>query len=117
MKNSVILKIATFGTVKTEVVKIGSDCFIGKCGGFRSVFGENGKVTKISDKYIWCTSESGSVVKYNIERTDVCGKWKKEFYFICFNETRTYCTPEHNTNYIRSRPGVWNSKKCEFEYK
>lgn len=113
----VILTRYTFEGVKQEVIKIGSDCFIGHCGSGRSVLGENGKVTKISENYIYCTSESGSIIKYNIDKKCTCGKWNENFYFIQFNTTQTYCTPEHNTNYIKSRPGVWNSKKCTFEYK
>lgn len=70
--------------LKHAIVKVGSDCFIGKRGGFNSIFGENGKVTKISEKYIWCTSESGSIIKYNIENTSVCGKWKKRILFYSF---------------------------------
>ncbi len=64
--NSVILRRYTYQGIKEEIIKVGSDYFIGHCGSGRSVHGENGKVTKISDRYIYCTSESGSVVKYNI---------------------------------------------------
>jgi hypothetical protein len=107
----------TFKGPEKVTVKIGNDCFIGHCGGFHSVFGEDGKVTKITDRYIYCTSESGSVVRYNIEKRDVCGKWKKDFYFIQFNTRQTYCTPENKTDFIKSRPSVWNSEKCQMEYK
>ena len=107
----------TFEGVKEEIIKIGSSCFIGHCGSGHSVFGENGTVTKIKGNYIYCTSESGSVVKWNIEKRDVCGKWKTEFYFVQFNMTRTYCTPEHQTECIKSRPSVWNDKTLELEYK
>ena len=115
--NSVVLTRGTFEGVVRETIKIGTDCFIGKCGSGRTVLGENGKVTKISDRYIYCTSESGSVIRYNIEKRDVCGKWKENFYFVCFNQTRTYCTPENHTETIKSRPSVWNSEKCQLEFK
>lgn len=107
----------TFEGVKEEIIKVGADCFIGKCGSGRSVFGENGKVTKISNDYVYCTSESGSVVKWNIEKKCVAGKWNKNFYFVNFNMTREYCTPEHITECIKSQPSVWNSDKCCLEYK
>ena len=116
-KKQVIITRHDFRGLQKIVVKVGSDCFIGRSGGFRSIFGENGKVTKISDRYIYCTSESGSVVKYNIEKNDVCGKWKQEYYFIQFNTTRTYCTPGNKTETIKSRPSVWNSEKCQLEFK
>lgn len=115
--NSVVLTRYTFEGVKEEIIKIGSDCFIGRCSSGHSVFGENGKITKISGNYIYCTSESGSVIKYNIDKKSVCGKWNKDFYFIQFNITHTYCTPENHTNFFKSKPGVWNSKKCTMEYK
>lgn len=113
----VILRRHTYQGIKEEIIKVGSNCFIGHCGSGTSVLGENGKVTKISDRYIYCTSESGSIVKYNIEKMCVCGKWFEAFYFIQFNTTQTYCTPENHTDFFKSRPSVWNSKKCEFEYK
>ena len=116
-KKQVIITRQDFRGLQKIFVEVGSDCFIGKCGGFRSVFGENGKVTKISDRYIYCTSESGSIVKYNIEKDNVCGKWLKEYYFVNFNTIRIYCTPENHTETIKSRPSVWNSDKCVLEFK
>ena len=113
----VVVRRHTFNGMKEEIIKIGSSCFIGHCGSGHSVFGENGTVTKIKGNYIYCTSESGSVIKWNIEKRDVCGKWKTEFYFVQFNITREYCTPEHITETIKSRPSIWNSKKCTLEYK
>ena len=103
----------TFDGVKTITVKIGSDCFIGKCGSGTSVFGENGKVTRITEKYIYCTSESGSVLKYDIEKRHVIGKWRKNYYFIHLNSKRDY----NDKNTCKMRPGVWNSEKCIMEYK
>lgn len=113
----VVVRRHTFNGMKEEIIKVGSSCFIGHCGSGRSVLGENGTVTKIKGNYIYCTSESGSVVKWNIEKKDVCGKWKEDFYFVQFNTTREYCTPEHITETIKSQPSVWNSKKCTLEYK
>ena len=115
--NSVVLTRMGLNGFEKERIDVGSNCFIGHCGSGYSVFGENGKVTKISSKYIYCTSESGSIVKYNIDKNDVCGKWKSKFYFVQFNHTRTYCTPDNKTNTIKSRPSVWNDKKCNLEYK
>lgn len=91
----VVVRRHTFNGMKEEIIKIGSSCFIGHCGSGHSVF--------------WR--------KWNIEKRDVCGKWKTEFYFVWFNITRKYCTPEHITETIKSQPSVWNSKKCTLEYK
>ena len=110
--NFVTITRNTFEGPKQEIIEVGSDCFIGHCGSGTTVFGENGKVTKISDRYIFCTSESGSVVKYNIENRCVCGKWKKDFYFINFNTTI-----EYGIKVIKSRPSVWNSSKARLEFK
>ena len=109
----VTLRRHTFEGINEEVVEIGTDCFIGYCGSGRSVFGENGKVTRITDKYIYCTSESGSVLKYDIQKQDTIGKWRKEFYFINLNYTRDY----NDENVCKMRPSIWNDKKLELEYK
>jgi len=109
----ITLRRHTFEGIREEVIKIGTDCFIGHCGSGISVLGENGKVTRITDKYIYCTSESGSVLKYDIQKQDTIGKWRKAFYFITLNRTRDY----NDKNVCKQRPHVWNDKKCELEYK
>jgi hypothetical protein len=111
--NSISLRRHGFGVTYDETIKVGADCFIGQCGSGISVFGENGKVTKITSKYIYCTSESGSVVKYSVEKQNTIGKWRKNFYFINLNRTRDY----NNENVCKMRPSVWNDKKLELEYK
>ena len=110
--NSITVRRFNFNTWETITVSVGNDCFIGRCGSFRTVFGENGKVTKITDKYIYCTSESGSIVKYDVKKNNTIGKWRAEYYFINLNTTRDY-----GENVIKDRPHVWNDKKCQIEYK
>ena len=56
-KKEVTLRRHTFEGVKEEIIKIGSDCFIGHCGSGITVFGENGKVSRITDKYIYDFNE------------------------------------------------------------
>lgn len=112
-KKEVILRRHTFEGVKEEIIKIGSDCFIGHCGSGITVFGENGKVTRITDKYIYCTSESGSVLKYDIAKQGTIGKWRKEYFFINLNHTKDY----NDKNVCKMKPSVWNDKKLELEYK
>jgi len=112
-KKEVTLRRHTFEGVKEEIIKIGSDCFIGHCGSGITVFGENGKVTRITDKYIYCTSESGSVLKYDIAKQDTIGKWRKAYFFINLNHTRDY----NDKNVCKMKPSVWNDKKLELEYK
>lgn len=111
--NSITLRRHDFRGTYDETIRIGADCFIGRCGSGTSVFGENGKVTKITSKYIYCTSESGSVLRYDVEKQDTIGKWRKDFYFINLNRTRDY----NDKNVCKMRPSVWNSEKCELEYK
>ena len=111
--NSITLRRHDFRGTYDEKISVGSDCFIGHCGSGTSVFGENGKVTKITSKYIYCTSESGSVLRYDVEKQDTIGKWRKNFYFINLNRTRDY----NDKNVCKMRPSVWNSEKCESEYK
>lgn len=111
--NEIVIMKHTFEGIKKELVKLGNDCFIGRCGSFHSVFGENGKVTKITDKYIYCTSESGSVVKYDVHKNNTVGKWRKNFYFININCTRNY----NDENVVKNRPSIWNDKKLCLEYK
>lgn len=111
--NSISLRRHNFRGTYDEIIKIGADCFIGHCGSGISVFGENGKVTKITSRYIYCTSESGSIVKYDVEKQNTIGKWRKNFYFINLNCTRDY----NDKNVCKMRPSVWNSEKCELEYK
>ena len=110
---SITLRFHDFRGFYDETVKIGSDCFIGHCGSGISVLGENGKVTRITEKYIYCTSESGSVLKYDVQKKDTIGKWRKNFYFINLNRTRDY----NDKNVCKMRPSVWNDKKLELEYK
>ena len=103
----------TFKGPEKVTVKIGNDCFIGHCGSGITVFGENGKVTKITEKYIYCTSESGSVLRYDIQKKDTIGKWRNNYYFISLNSKRDY----NDKNVCKQAPSVWNSEKCRLEYK
>lgn len=83
-----------------KTIKIGDDCFIGRCGGGLTVFGENGKITKITNNYVFCTTEGGVVVQYNLRKEKLCGKWRERGYFINFRKR------EYDSHTIKLRPMI-----------
>lgn len=86
--------------------------FIGRCGSGRTVFGENANLFKINKNNLVFKTESGSLVKTEVDSLHTIGKAKKEGYFVSIGG-RDY----EDTSIIKNKISYWNDKKATFEYK
>lgn len=94
-------------------VEIGQKVLVARCGSGRSYFGEFGKIAKTTSKHIVVVTESGAVVKTNINTLNTVGKAAKEGYFVSVNvEGR-----EEDKNFIHQSVRYWNEKKLCLEKK
>lgn len=89
-----------------------TEFFIGTCGSGKSVFGENAKLFKINKNSLVFKTESGSLVKTEVDALNTIGKARKEDYFVSLG-AKDY----NDTNVIKKRVSFWNSNKGVFEYK
>lgn len=83
------MKVWTNG--KFEEVEIGQKFFVGKCGSGHSVFGEFATLERTTSQHLVFKTESGTVVKTNIENLyEVVGKAKKCGYFVSIKTDRDF---------------------------
>lgn len=91
-------------------VELGQRVLIAKCGSGKSYFGEFGKIARTTKKHIVVVTDSGAVVKTDIETLNTVGKAAKAGYFVSLRvdgrEDMTYSTVTY-----------WNEKKLCFENK
>ena len=102
------MKVWNFG--KFVDVEIGQKVLVARCGSGRSYFGEFGKIAKTTSKHIVVVTESGAVVKTDIDTLNTVGKAAKEGYFVSINV-------EGREDMIHECVKYWNKKKLCFENK
>ena len=102
-----MLNIAIWNNGELKEITSEMDYFVGKCGGGRTVFGENAKLVRITKQHLVFKTESGSIVK----TLNTVGKARKERYFV--TKQKDY----ESKNIIRSMVSYWNDKKLVMEYK
>ncbi len=107
-----MLNIAIWNNGELKEITSEMDYFVGKCGGGRTVFGENAKLVRITKQHLVFKTESGSIVKTEIDTLNTVGKARKERYFVSIGK-RDY----ESKNIIRSMVSYWNDKKLVMEYK
>lgn len=91
-------------------VKIGQKVLVAKCGSGKSCFGEFGKIARTTSKHIVVITDSGAVVKTNIETLNTIGKAAKAGYFVSLHIDGREDMVHNNVTY-------WNEKKLCFENK
>ena len=72
--------------------------FIGRCSSGRTIFGENANLFKINKNSLVFKTESGSLVKTDIDSLCTIGKAKKAGYFISIR-SKDY----EDTNVIKAK--------------
>ena len=107
-----MLKITVWNNGELKEITSEMDYFVGSCGSGRTVFGENAKLVRITKQHLVFETESGSVVKTEINTLNTVGKARKEGYFVSIGK-RDY----ESKNIIQSIVSYWNDKKLVMEYK
>lgn len=90
-------------------VEIGQKVLVARCGSGKSYFGEFGKIARATDKHIVIVTDSGAVVKTDMDLNAV-GKAAKAGYFVSLRV-------DGREDMIRERVMYWNEKKMCFENK
>lgn len=76
---------------KFEEIKIGQKVFVGHCGSGHSCFGEYATLEKATAKYLVFKTESGAVIKTDIENLHkVIGKAGKQGNFVSLATKREF---------------------------
>lgn len=88
-------------------IEIGQRFTVGRCGSGHTVFGEGATLTKALTKNLVFTTDSGAIVKTEIDTLNTVGKAAKERYWVSVN------TPEDFTDFISSETLYWDEKKCK----
>lgn len=91
-------------------VKIGQKVLVAKCGSGKSYFGEFGKIARATSKHIVVITDSGAVVKTNIETLNTIGKAAKAGYFVSLHI-------DGREDMIHDNVTYWNEKKLCLENK
>ena len=91
-------------------VEIGQKVLVARCSSGKSYFGEFGKIARVTDNHIVVITDSGAVVKTNIETLSTVGKAAKAGYFVSLRI-------EGREDMIHERVRFWNEKKMCFENK
>ena len=91
-------------------VEIGQKVLVARCGSGKSYFGEFGKIARTTNKHIVVVTDSGAIVKTDIDTLNTVGKAAKEGYFVSLRV-------EGREDMIHERVMYWNEKKMCFENK
>lgn len=95
-----------------ETINNEMDFFVGHCGSGHTVFGENAKLVKVLKNSLVFETESGTIVKTEVDSLNTIGKARREGYFVSIGK-RDY----EDANIIKTKVSYWNGKKLAFEYK
>ena len=101
------MKVWDFG--KFVDVELGQRVLVAKCGSGTSYFGEFGKIERTTKKHIVVVTDSGAVVKTDMDLNAV-GKAAKAGYFVSLRV-------DGREDMIRSNVMYWNEKKLCLENK
>ena len=91
-------------------IEIGQKVLTARCGSGRFYFGEFGKIVRVTNKHIVVVTDSGAVIKTDIETLNTVGKAKKAGYFVSLHIDGREDMTHECVNY-------WNEKKLCFENK
>lgn len=101
------MKIWNFGEFVD--VEIGQKVLVARCGSGRSYFGEFGKIARVVNKHIIVVTDSGAIVKTDMDLNTV-GKAAKAGYFVSLHV-------DGHEDMIHECVMYWNSKKLCLENK
>lgn len=90
-------------------VEFGQKVLVARCGSGRSYFGEFGKIARATDKHIIVVTDSGAVVKTDMDLNAV-GKAAKAGYFVSLRV-------DGREDMIHECVKYWNKKKMCLENK
>lgn len=91
-------------------VEFGQKVLVARCGSGKSYFGEFGKIARTTNKHIVVVTDSGAIVKTDIDTLNTIGKAAKAGYFVSLHV-------EGREDMIHERVMYWNEKKMCFENK
>lgn len=91
-------------------VEIGQKVLVARCGSGKSYFGEFGKIARTTNKHIVVVTDSGAIVKTDIDTLNTIGKAAKNHYFVSL-------IVEGREDMIHQNVRYWNEKKLCFENK
>lgn len=91
-------------------VEIGQKVLVARCSSGKSYFGEFGKIERVTTKHIVVVTDSGAVVKTEIDTLHTVGKAAKEGYFVSL-------IVDGREDMIHENVKFWNFKKMCFENK
>ena len=107
-----MLKITIWNNGGLKEITSEMDYFVGSCGNGRTVFGENAKLVRTTKQHLVFETESGSIVKTEIDALNTVGKARKAGYFVSIGKR------DYESKYvIQSIVSYWNAKKSVMEYK
>lgn len=96
---------------KLVEVKLGQKVLVARCGSGRTIFGEFGKLDRVTKNHMVFVTDSGAVVKTAVDNIQqVVGKAAKAGYFVSL-------ITEGRDNLIHLNVSFWNEKKLCFENK
>ena len=101
------MKVWNFGEFVD--VEFGQKVLVARCGSGRSYFGEFGKIARATDKHIVVVTDSGAVVKTDMDLNTV-GKAAKAGYFVSLRV-------DGREDMIHECVMYWNKKKLCLENK
>lgn len=90
-------------------IEIGQTVTLCRLGGFaKSLFGESGKLERVTKQHMIFVSESGGVIKTKIDNIHyIVGKAHKEGWFVSLK-------PIEELNIIHEKVKFWDDKRCIF---
>lgn len=95
----------------SEIVKIGQEVTVFRSGSGLSVFGEKGKIARTTKNNIVIETESGAIVKTEIDTLNTIGKARKNDYVVSLQSIDKF------NHIIASKVTYWNEKKLILENK
>lgn len=91
MKHTEVNKMKVWSCGKFENIEIGQKVFVGHCGSGRSCFGEYATLERTTTKHLVFRTESGAVIKTNIENIHiVIGRAGKQGNFVSLVTEREF---------------------------
>ena len=88
-----------------------TELFVGRCSSGRTVFGERAHFVKATKVNLVFETESGAIVKTELDTLNTVGKAKKAHYWVGLGDR------SNDKDVYHERVSYWNEKKCCFETK